>query len=363
MKLSTIDMYLDAYFAEGVTVSLVGAPGRGKTSLAHAYAKRKALQTGKPFGVVVCFVSSMTAPDVMGYLFKKEVKRPDGTTMSMTDPCVPQWCLTVDGKTVWDYDQGLVILEEFGQGQLDVKAALAPLLLEKRIEPWSLPAGWNVITTANRTKDRSAVTKSLDLVINRVAEIEIDDDLEGWLKWADDNNVHWLFRAFAERYPQVVFTESAPEKQGPWCTPRSFTRAANVFSSMEKLNLDTHDSAQEGIAALIGDGAAVQLFAFSKMRLALPTFEEIVADPAGAKCPGADQPDACMVAAYMLAERTTANNAAAVIKYIDRLPADFGVTYAARAIAKNKALLLNRAFQEYAKLNQGVFNIISPQHS
>jgi hypothetical protein len=361
MKLSQLNDYVQALFDAGITIALEGPPGIGKTSWSTAYAAWRAKVTGKPFGLVYVLASSMTAPDVMGYLFKKEVVNPDGRMFSMTDPCMPLWYVTEDGKPAWDYEQGLVIVDEFAQAQLDVKAALAPLLLERKIGPWALPAGWNVLTCSNRAKDRSAVTKSLDFVINRVATIQLDHDIKGWMNWAEDANVHWMFRAFAERYPNVVFTEGVPEKQGPWCTPRSFSRAAEFYANVERANPNVlhDDHLPEMLGSLIGDAAATQLVAFSRMQLVVPTPTEVALDPLGCKAPGMDQPDACMVATYMLAEFAEKNNIEPFIKYVKRLPADFAVPFVSRVVKRDRSLMVSPSIRQFASDNSSVMAVVA----
>ena len=107
---------------------------------------------------------------------------------------------------------------------------------------------------------------------------------------------------------------------------------------------------------MIGAPAAAQLFAFVKLEREMPKFETIVNDPEKAKVP--NKPDALMLIAYNLAHRVTEKTAPPVIKYIERMPKEFSVTFAKAACNREPALVMTKAFQKWALDNSALMAII-----
>ena len=215
MKLIDFEKRFPAYAASGLSIELISGIGRGKSQTIRRIRDLMSARDGEEWGYADLFLATQTPPDLLGYQFKGEVTF-DGKPYTITDPTMPSWFMTETNLPVFAYKRGILHLEEFGQGQTDVKAAAAELMLNKRIGKWRLPDGWVVVASSNRTSDRSGVTKSLDFVINRRLEIHIEDDLQGWVDHAFTIGVMPLTIAFAQQNPHLLFSPQK-DKQGPQC--------------------------------------------------------------------------------------------------------------------------------------------------
>ena len=357
MKLIDFEKRFPAYAATGLAIEVISDVGRGKSQTIRRCCTQMSQLDGEEWGYADLFLATQTPPDLLGYQFKGEVTY-DGKTYSITDPTMPSWFITESGLPVFAYKRGILHLEEFGQGQTDVKAAAAELMLNKRIGKWRLPDGWVVVASSNRTSDRSGVTKSLDFVINRRLELHIEDDAKGWINHALTIGVMPLTIAFAEQNPHILFAPPK-EKQGPRCTPRSLVMADTLLQAHKKLNdgvLPVDDLAIEDVAGLIGDAEAAQYFAFVRLELELPRFETICANPLTTPVP--DRIDAMMLTCYNLAARVDDKTADAVFTYVQRLPEDFGIVFAKAAVTRNFKLLNTPAFKKYnAEQSNMIVNI------
>jgi len=287
---------------------------------------------------------------LLGYLFKGE-KTWNGQTYTVTDPTLPTWMQCKGDKPAFAYERGFLFLDEFGQGQQDVKAAAAELLLNKKLGKWELPAGWSVIAASNRVSDRSGVTKSLDFVINRRMQIEITDDLQSWEDWAFKAGIDPLFISFANQNPNIVFSEGVPDKQGPWCTPRSLVLLFKTLNQMLDDNgkIRTDAIAVELAGGMIGQAASAQLFAHIRLGHEMPDLEEIIKNPTKTKVP--QKPDAGILITYNLAARITEKNADPVLQYMKRMPKEFGVTFAKAACRRDPTLVYSEPFEKWAGEN------------
>jgi hypothetical protein len=353
VTLAQVEARIPALFKSGKSYYFRSAPGRGKTSVVEAApsALAKAFP-GQTFGISIINAPLMTPPDTVGYLVP--VTR-EGRNMS--EFTVPYWFITSEGKLLDEYDGGIIFIDEVDKADMDVKKILGEMALSGRCGPHRIPKGWVVWQAGNRAQDRSGSTKELDHLINRRFELDIRDDLEGWMNWAFKNNVAPELVSFAKENPQIVFADGVPEKQGPWCTPRSLVatgEALAAFSDGEQLPVD--EFSRQVAAGGIGDGAATQLFAHIRLAHELPRFEDIVAKPKDTRVP--EKPDARMLVCFQLAARVNESNADAVITYMERLPKEFSVTFAKAATVRDEELVNTDAFGRWCVANASLMQAI-----
>lgn len=359
MHFNALRRVMPALLMSGVSRELISAPGRGKSEFIKDMIGVMSKRDGKRWGYAECFLATMTPSDLIGYIMKGERPGPDGKPIAVSEATLPIWMLTDEGKPVWEYEHGILFLDEFGQGQADVKASAAELLLNKKLGPHRLPPGWSVIAASNRVKDRSGVTKSLDFVINRRNEIHITDDLQSWEDWAFSKGIDPLFISFANQNSNVVFSDGVPDKQGPWCTPRSLVLCERDLSNLrgEDGRIPTDPVAIELAAGTIGQAAAAQLFTHIKLGHEMPDINDIIRDPKKVKVP--TKPDACILVTYNLAARIEEKSAASIITYMERLPKEFGVTFAKAACRRDATLVFHDAFVDWSDRNASLMTALT----
>jgi hypothetical protein len=337
----------------GIAVELQSSPGIGKSEFVAGLVKKLSDRDNEEWGFATMFLATQTPSDMIGYLFKGE-RDFDGELVAVTEPTLPLWMVTRSGKPTWAYKRGILLLDEYGQGEADTKRSSAELLLNKQLGPWSLGGGnkdgWGVIACSNRAQDRSGLTKNFDFVINRRKQYDVTPSVDAWLDWAATHGVSPLAMAFAAQNPQIVFDGSVPEKQGPWCTPRSLVMLDRSMQVKEKRIGRFPDDAitVEGAMGLIGPAAA-QYFAFVRLERELATFEEIVRNPDKAKLP--QKPDGQMLGVYNLAHRVDAKTLKPVIQYIERMPKEFAVTFAKTACKRTPELVIDPAMRSWSTQN------------
>jgi hypothetical protein len=355
MKLKAFYSNSVAYYRSGKSIMLKSGPGRGKTTTIIACADHIGKVLGKRIGLSVISAPLLTPADTVGYLVPKHM--PDGRTEShYTEPF---WWRTEDGERLEEYDGGILFIDEADKADLDVKKILGEMALSGRCGPHKLPPGWVVWMAGNRSTDRSGSTKELDHLINRRFEIEVTDDLEGWKDWAIKNDVHYSLIGFAESNPQIVFPEGPPERQGPFCTPRSLVATGELLVTLagNSGSLPMDDNAVEVAAGGIGQAAAAQLMATLKLDSELPPIETILASPEKARLPSA--PDAQMLVCYklaMLCDETTLDK---FIAYVERLPADFALTFGKSIVARRPMLMAMPAGLAWQRRNTALLNMLT----
>lgn len=355
MKLKTFISNCTAYYLSGKSIMLKSGPGRGKTTVVSQAPGIIGRALGKNLGFSLISAPLLTPADTVGYLVPKDM--PDGRVESRYTE--PFWWRSSEGKRLEEYDGGIIFIDEADKADLDVKKVLGEMALSGHCGPHRLPPGWVVWMAGNRAGDRSGSTKELDHLINRRFEIDVTDDLPGWVEWAVQNDVHYSLIGFAEQNPGIVFPEGPPERQGPFCTPRSLVATGELLETLvgKGKPLPTDDNAVELAAGGMGQAAAAQLMATLKLDHELPKIEDISANPGTARLPST--PDAQMLVAYKLAMICEPDTIAPFITYIERLPADFAITFAKSLGTRKPMLIASPAMAGWMKRNSSVMNVIA----
>lgn len=347
MKFSELSAAIRPMLDTGQSIELVSSPGLGKSEFVSQVVNDQSAKDGQPWGIATMFLATQTPPDLVGYIFKGERQYGD-MKVPVSQSAMPGWMFTDEGLPVVAHDRGILFLDEYGQGEPDVKRASAELLLNRKLGPWKLPKGWSVVAASNRSKDRSGVTKSFDFVINRRVEVHIDPDLESWMDYAVRNKVNPVIQTFAKQNVGMVFSGEVPKQQGPWCTPRSLVKCGEVLEALGQTHssrgsggdfarIPTGPVAQEIARGWLGDAAAMQLINMIRLAYEAPTFEDIVADPTGIPVPA--KPDINMLVMYNLASRVAEENVENVITFMGRMGKEYATVFMQMALRRNSALL------------------------
>ena len=354
MKLSAIARSSVALYTSGKSIYLRSAPGRGKTTTVVDIVPRVASALNKRLGLVIINGPLLTPADTVGYLVP--VKQDDGTVESSYT--LPFWWRTNEGKKLEDYDGGFIFIDEADKMDVDCKKVVGEMALSGRCGPHVLPPGGVVWMAGNRQGDRSGSTKELDHLINRRFEIDVTDDLEGWLDWSLKSGVHPTIVTFAKQNPHIVFSQDVPKEQGPFCTPRSLVSTGELLATLgSNGSLPVDDEAVELAAAGIGKAAAAQLFATIRLEAELPDFDTVIKNPTTAKMPSA--PDAQMLGCYQFAARVDAATLAPVITYIERMAADFAATFAKAACTRVRLFAAHPAMMDWTKRNNTLMTTLN----
>lgn len=364
MNLNELTRLAPALLRSPVSRLLSSQPGMGKTQFASGLADIMSEMHGEPCGFARIFAPTANPIDIMGYtkLMEREF---DGVTYPVSEHTMPGWFRCTD-ETGHDglgvpithrYKRGILIIEEYGQGEVECKKMFANLFLERQIGPWRLPDGWRVWGTTNAANHRSGVTKDFDHAINRRNLILITPDLQSWKDWAFRRQLHPDFITFGDQNSSILFSE-LPEKQGPFCTPRSLELAEIDLRAMSSdgVSLPTDSAAVEITSGTIGVAAAAQLMTTLRLGLEMPRYEEIVKNPSNVKVPS--KPDAQMLVCYRLAAQVSKDDAAPVIEYMQRMPKEFAITFARAATNRDKSLITTKAFHNWCAANASLVVVL-----
>ena len=355
MNFLEIERHLPRWYDEGTSHHFESGPGLGKSSIMAAAPRIVGEKLGLRLGIVIINGAQLTPMHTIGFGVPKHYET--HSEMCFTDPFFMR---TEEGKRLEEYDGGWIFVDEADKADTDVKKILGEGALSGRFGPHKLPPGWRVWTAGNRAGDRSGSTKELDHLINRRCRIPVTPHLPSWVAWANANGALPVTKTFVETYPQVVFTDTVPEKQGPWATPRSIMLVDNKLQHIIKYHgaIPDEEFVVTEIDGLIGSAATAQFMAHVRLELKLPKFEKIVADPTGTEVPDANAPDARMLVAYNLAHRVCKDTIGKVITYMKRLPDPFAVTFFKAMGTRAPMLMMTPEARAWVKENGALMTLM-----
>lgn len=367
LKLSELKQFAPQLILSGVSFELVGPPGCGKTEFCEQMVEHMGKQTGKPWGFSEFNGSTAVPTDIPGFLLFGKVNERGTRAAEYTEPT---WMTCRDGKSVHDYEHGILLIDERRSADPDIKKALASLILNKRVGNHVLPPGWSVWSTGNRTNDRSGATKDFDFIINRHCEVHIRQDIEDTCDIYAERGVHPAIIAFCNANPQVIMHDTVPEVQGPWATPRSMELAARILQQfVDPANpgiipvVDNNPKVRRGaqimgiVSGIIGEGAANQLVTFLKMANSAIQFSDIVNDPIGTPLP--ERPDTMMLVCYSAAARVDMKTLKPAIRYIERLPEEFAVMFTRAALKRDANFINTQAMGDWCAKNASLLAVVT----
>ena len=304
---------------------MLGAPGCGKSSIIEGiFARTLAKATGKAVDVITEIPANREAPDFRGLPIP--VKATDGGMPVIRYP-VPDILDRIQRSSA--YRDGIVVLflDELLQADASTQKVLCDLILNSRLGEHQLPSNVWIISASNRQSDGAGVNRALSILTNRLCRYEVELPVDSWVRYGRASGAHPMGLAFAERFPNH-FASSTPPRDGAFCTYRSFTSFLGYLTSHNQAKgLDPHQVPDNGFMrntanGLIGEAAALEFFAFSKVAEVLPTRQELLETPAIARLPGAFQADAQYAASNMAISLALENaqNINPCMTYIMRLP-------------------------------------------
>lgn len=356
MNLNTFMKRMPGYYQSRKCIYITSPPGRGKTTTIVRAPEIIGKALGLNLGVVIVNGGLLTPMATLGFGLPKHYE--NHSEMVFSDPFF--W-RTEEGKRLEEYDGGIIFIDEADKMDTDTKKNMGEGALSGRLGPHRLPKGWVIWMAGNTAEHRSGSTKELDHLINRRRQIEITDDVEATTEWMVTNGVSTIAIAFTNQHPEIVFTDKVPEKQGPWCTPRSLVEADRYMQILQAQNGGRYPddpTTLEEIAGDIGHAAAVAYFAFIRLELDLPKFEDIVANPTKTKIP--KKPDAQMLCVFNLAARVTAKTLQPIVEYIEGgetgvpekgMSKEFAITFAKAACKRCPELVIEPAMRKWSVNN------------
>lgn len=334
MKPSHMSEFLKASIKGRHPVLITGAPGVGKSDIVDGAARASEAD------VIISHPAVSDPTDAKGLPWVAK----DGESATFLPFGELAQAVRAKRPTVW-------FLDDLGQAPASVQASFMQLLLARRVNNHVLPECVTFIAATNRRTDRAGVSGILEPVKSRFMSIvDLDPDLDDWVKWAIGHDIPGEFIAFLRFRPDLLcnFTPSADLTNCP--VPRTWANAARVFNMGLSPVLQS-----EGIAGAVGKGACAEFSSFLALYQELPNIEQILKDPEATKLP--TKPAILYAVVTALGMKCTEKNFKNISVYAHRLmkaqKGEFSALLLKDCTLRCEAVSDTKAFEELATTELG----------
>lgn len=219
-----------------------GAPGLGKSSIIRELAREYGV------GFLDIRLAQREPVDIRGLPVPSE----DGV----------KWLVSAE----WPRDpksRGIILFDELTAADRSLQVAAYELILDRRLgDLYSVPDGWYICAAGNRVEDRAVSTTMSSALANRFMHVELQSDMESWVKWAIAHDVHPAVIGFIRYRPELLFAQKDENLERGWPSPRSWERVSSMLKIIGMGNLKQLCSAVFG---LVGNHAGVEFIAFAQV--------------------------------------------------------------------------------------------------
>lgn len=250
------------------TVLLLGPPGIGKTAVGRAVSQRitQHLQDRDPDVEPACChvkdLSSSLPEDLNG------LPKTDGNQMRF----VPDgWLFDVcrQGRN------GVLILDDLPAASAAVQVAARQISLDRRAHEHHISDGVMVIVTGNRREDKSAARTLPAHFRNSVMMLELETDLEDWIKWYGQQGHDSLVPTYL-LWRRTHFSKlpKDADPRGVFATPRTWEMLGKAMPIARKTN-----NLMPMAMGLVGEGIASELVGFDNIRQSMVDPQAVLSNP------------------------------------------------------------------------------------
>ncbi|MBF0121206.1 MAG: ATP-binding protein [Desulfobacterales bacterium] len=239
-------------------------------------------------------------------------------------------------------------MDDLGQASPSVQASAMQLILGRRINGHKVSDQVCFIAATNRKTDKAGVSGILEPVKSRFASIvELNPDMDDWVKWALTNKVPTELIAFVRFRPNLLFNFKPSSDLTNSPCPRTVENVAKLMPLVRDTEVEF-----EAYSGAAGEGFAVEFLAFLKIFRTLPNPDMVIMNPDTAPLPS--DPATLYALCGALAKKASDNTAERLVKYANRLPAEFSVLLIRDAIQICSQFVNTRAYIEWASNHQEV---------
>ena len=265
-----------------------------------------------------------------------------------TEFAIPSMLPNVDR----DGEQGLFILDEFGDGSQATIVASQQLILEKKVGAYVFPDGWHIVALMNK-KEHGGVNRGLSYALqDRFMHCMVVLDVPELLTHFTSKGVDPMVTSFLKQHGNLAHKRQDKGGSWAWPTPRSWEKLSQIRGTKPSSSIK-----RQLYSALVGEGAAAEFLSHEEVADQVPDPEQVIKEPKKAMVP--ENPSAQYAIAYSLAYWMKPDNMKNIMAYLGRLPAEYAVTSVTEARKITPEIEEAPEFVEWAVDNLDVLGLDS----
>jgi len=235
-------------------VMIYSAPGCGKSDIVHQIGK----ELNRP--VIDIRLALYDPSDIKGFPYF------DPVSQSM------KWAPSSEFPKD-EFSNAIIFLDELVSAAPSTQAAAYQLVLNYRVGEYVLPKNCAIVAAGNRASDRGVVYKMPSPLANRFVHLELKVNVDEWIDWALNNNIHQDVVGYISHMKQDLFTFDPKSSGHAFATPRTWQFTSQFLQSEEDMGEET---VLDLISGTIGDGLALKFNAYRKTSAKLPKAMDVL---------------------------------------------------------------------------------------
>lgn len=242
------------------------------------------------------------------------------------------------------YDGWMIFLDELTSATKPVQAAAYKLILDKMVGSFKLHSHVAMVAAGNKITDKAIVHQMSTALQSRVVHYEMETNAKDFIAYALANDFDHRITGFLSFQPAKVMDFRPDHTDKTFACPRTWEFLSRLIKGDE-----VSPKIGARIAGTVGQGCAVEFIAFAQEYDNIPKFDDIIANPTGAKVP--PEPSTKYATISMLLHNVTKTNIGDVITYLSRFPIEIQVIFCrgigARHPTMHSAFGSNTPFDTY----------------
>lgn len=320
----------------GLVPFLRSSPGIGKSDMYASIAKRFKLK------LVDIRLSQCDPTDLMGFPSICEKTNKASYTPMDTFP------LATD-EVPEGYNGWLILLDEFPHASPSVQRAAYKLVLDRKVGMFNLNEKAMVAAAGNLDSD-NAMTEELSTAMqSRLVTMELRVDVDAWIDWAIDNGIDKRIISFIRFKNDALHTFKPDHVDHTFACPRTWEFCSRLIKDVPELGR----SDMPILAGTISDPVSREFLSFTKIYKNLLTISQISTNPEGVSVP--EEPSVLFALSGTIANATDENNISQLIKFVERMPAEFQVLCGKEILKRDPSIKSVPAMSDWIKRSAKLF--------
>ncbi len=302
---------------------LASSPGLGKTSLMRQIAEDYNLE------LIIVNLGDSDPTDFKGLPFN--LNNEEATFLPFDDLPVQGTKLPKDKKG-W-----LIFLDELPSASRAVMASSHKLVLDRLAGNRPLHDLAFVAAAGNLATDNTHFVPMTTPLASRMVHFQVKADLESFLKWGIDNNIHNSILSFLRFRPDLLHKFDKKLEHSTFPCPRTWADLLSpLIEDLPEGGIPSESAPL--IMGTIGSGAGAEFIAFRKYFEQIPTLDEIISDPRGVRKPAELGLEYALTS--MLTSNITLENADKIMEFMTcTMGIEMQATLVLSACRKNNKLI------------------------
>lgn len=332
---SSVVIYSKSKPSDLPAVMLWGQPGVGKSDSFKEIGRRLHELTGKTVNFVDIRLLLYSPVDLKGIPTADEMKR-------FTKWLTPQ-IFNLDAS---DNVINIIVLDEINAAVPTTQACAYQITLDRKVGEAIIPDNTIIFLAGNRMTDKAVTYKMPKPLGNRATHFEVTVDFDSWKEWAIRNGIDQRIISFLSFRPGLLNTFDPKNEDVVFATPRSWAMCSSYLKNLP------WNMAKTYIAGTVGEGVAVEFFAYCEIYTKVPKIIDIAN---GVYTTPHTEPDICYAISTGITVSVAKMNDKQLentLLYTRKLPPEF-TTMICRDLLNNIALIPNvvklKAWKEWIK--------------